>query len=117
MIIRFRTFLLVLSVLGVLIPMGTHAGGSAWIGGSSGTQVYFTARMVTNPSIPGPEVAFRQGSSGALSLGAHSCSGQYYGLVGMTPGQWRGVKSTDSPMVFCLYSWANHAWGGDLEWD
>jgi len=82
---------------------------------------YYNPRYVTNPSSPGPEVAFLQYSGPAgLLLGTHGCSGGGGPVYKQSFGAYEPVAYYSSPATFCLLTYSNSGSGdfsGNLSWD
>lgn len=121
-----HTFSIVAFIAVLLAPaQGAFAAGSEFIGGfatDANVTWYYTPRLITNPSSPGPEVAFNQASGNpGLFLGKHDC---YQGGGGpiykQAIGSWQPVAYTATPMTFCLFTFSNSGPGsfnGNLAWD
>lgn len=109
----------------LLAPFGVSAAGIESVGGyaTSAEVTWYTSwRYVSNPALPGPEVAFNQSSGNAgLFLGIHDCSQGGAGpMYKQSIGSWQPVGYTSSPMWFCLFTYSNSGAGnfaGDLNWD
>lgn len=107
------------------------ATGSAFIPGCrapTSQYSYMNVRTVTNPALPGPEVAFNQSTGGSdLFLGATnsgSGGGAYVfgGIFPQTPGVWEPEGLISNPYTrFCLgageYNNPTVGYSGDLAWD
>lgn len=122
---RITTLIAALLCLAVLSPAGVSAAGYQNIGGYAGpsTEFFTTRRYISNPSSPGPEVAFYQYSGPAgLFLGTWGCPGGAGGgpMYKQSIGSWQPVGYYSSPDSFCLFSYSNSGSGnfnGDLSWD
>lgn len=128
---KFR-FLLKASVVcllcGMLLaPAGVFAAGYQDTGGTATYQVitwYYTHRTVTDPSTPGPEVAFYEYSESnpiTLFLGTHDCSQGGAGpMYQQSIGYWNPVHYYDYPTTFCLWTYSSSGSGsfsGEIGWD
>lgn len=122
------TLLVVMVLVTAFSPMPAEAVGSATISGSAyttGLWFYYTSRNVTNPTTPGPEVAFnlstKMPSTMRLFLGTHNCNGSTSGAIyEQFYGAWRPVQFYSAPTSFCMMTYAVNASGtfaGDLAWD
>lgn len=109
----------------LMLPIGAHAAGSSWISGSATDGAitwYYTSRYVSNPSTPGPEVAFNKSTGpGGLMLGTHNCGGGGAGPYYLqSTGSWQPVRFYSVPQSFCMLSVSNSGSGsfsGTLAWD
>lgn len=110
----------------LLSPAGVSAAGNENIGGYATGSItfYYSARNVTNPSSPGPEVAFYQiseSSSIRLFLGTHNCDRTGAGpMYEQYIGIWRPVHYYGSPATFCLWTYSasgSGSFNGNLAWD
>lgn len=122
---------LVLAALLLLAPVSqVGATGSEYIGGTATTQYmyYYTKRVVTNPSLPGPEVAFEKDSGpNDLWLGAHNCNLISPSVIGGGPfyqslHTWSPVANLLSANTqFCIVTYGSGGGGttfnGTLAWD
>ena len=124
---RFARWMVIgLFVLGLAFQASpAAASGSAGISGSA-TQgkvtFFYSGRSVTNPSSPGPEVAFlMSGGPSGLNLGIHDCSGGGAGpLYAQYVGTWQPVAYSSLPFYFCVFSYSTSGSGtfsGTLAYD
>lgn len=120
-----RSTALVLLFAFTSTPMSVGASGSSYIYGESAWQTtyYSKSRVVTNPEIPGPEVAFYQYSgSTSLYLGTHNCNaGALTPFMPQAHGQWKAVANLPANYTFCMRTIHNEgltrSFDGHLEWD
>lgn len=121
----------IVALLGaVLIPAsGVNASGYENIGGfapTSQTNWYTTIRFISDPSTPGPAVAFYEYyGPDSLALGAWGCGSHYWPWGGpyiQAPYAWSevadGLAADDA---FCMtaraYGTEYGNFNGDLSWD
>ena len=119
-----QTVALVLGLAVLLAPTGVGATGTEWIGGWAEGRItyYSTQRTVTNPSLPGPEVAFLKASGVAnLYLGPNNCDSSNIAIMrAQTPGEWSAVAYFSGPTTFCISTASPTNQGtfqGTLAWD
>lgn len=119
-----QTLALVMSCVVMLAPAGASAAGTEWTTGwAEGRVTYYdNPRDVTNPSTPGPEVAFLTSTGPAnLYLGPNDCDENNTQIMRpMTPGVWSPVAYYSSPTTFCVstLSTTSQGWfSGTIDWD
>lgn len=126
----FRLFaVIVLAGLTLLaIKETVLASGSEPTYGSyiNGTVKFYNGnpRTVTDPSAPGPEVAFyldTSSASGILMLGTSYCGNTYDGpIYTQYYHSWQPVAHFPSPRAFCVVTYGNGGSGpfsGTIAWD
>ncbi len=85
--LKLNAAVVCLLCLTLLPPAGASAAGSGTISGyavNGQVTFFYTARYVTNPASPGPEVAFNQSYESAptrLFLASHDCNRGGWGPV------------------------------------
>lgn len=115
---------LVAVLMTTLGPANAGAAGSANISGWAEGRItyYANPRTVTNPSSPGPEVAFYTYTAPpGLYLGPNNCYGSNIDVMRpQEPSQWSSVAYFYTSTVFCISSASPHhsgSFSGLLDWD
>jgi hypothetical protein len=114
--------LLIVAMLGIRATVLAGSEGTSGVYNNGAWKFYYNDRYVSNPALPGPEVAFYLNTySPGLYLGTSYCGNTPDGpIYYQYRNNWNPVAYFPSPRIFCVVTWGSGSSGtfaGTIAWD